>query len=163
AALERFSTGLAAELYDDNIAVNALSPTRVVPTPGTIFHHLTTEDDPNSEPPTVMAEASLRLWSAEPTARNGRIGRAQAPLAAPDRLLPGAAGRAGRPAVSLVRVDCHLHTVASGDAVTTLEQLAERARQAGLDVVCVTDHNEISAAVAAGDLGVRIVVGEEIR
>ena len=34
AALERFSTGLAAELYHDNIAVNALSPTRVVPTPG---------------------------------------------------------------------------------------------------------------------------------
>jgi NAD(P)-dependent dehydrogenase (short-subunit alcohol dehydrogenase family) len=31
AALERFSTGLAAELYADNIAVNALSPTRVVP------------------------------------------------------------------------------------------------------------------------------------
>ncbi len=26
------------------------------------------------------------------------------------------------------RVDCHLHTVASGDAVLTLEQLAERAR-----------------------------------
>ena len=65
--------------------------------------------------------------------------------------------------MSLVRVDCHLHTVASGDAVTTLEQLAERARQAGLDVVCITDHNEISAAVAARDLGVRIVVGEEIR
>jgi NAD(P)-dependent dehydrogenase (short-subunit alcohol dehydrogenase family) len=28
AALERFSTGLAAELYYDNIAVNALSPAR---------------------------------------------------------------------------------------------------------------------------------------
>ena len=64
-----------------------------------------------------------------------------------------------------VRVDCHLHTVTSGDAVLTLEQLAERARANGLDVVCVTDHNETSAAVAAAgrDLGVRIVVGEEIR
>jgi len=64
-----------------------------------------------------------------------------------------------------VRVDCHLHTVASGDAVLTLEQLAEGARRSGLDVVCVTDHNEISAAVAAAgrDLGVRVVVGEEIR
>ena len=64
-----------------------------------------------------------------------------------------------------VRVDCHLHTVASGDAVLTLEQLAERAGQAGLDVVCITDHNVTSAAVAAAerDLGVRIVVGEEIR
>ena len=35
AALERFSTGLAAELYDGNIAVNALSPNQVVPTAGT--------------------------------------------------------------------------------------------------------------------------------
>jgi predicted metal-dependent phosphoesterase TrpH len=64
-----------------------------------------------------------------------------------------------------VRVDCHLHTVASGDAVLTLEQLAVRAKESSLDVVCVTDHNETSAAVAAAgrDLGVRIVVGEEIR
>jgi PHP-associated len=64
-----------------------------------------------------------------------------------------------------VRVDCHLHTVASGDANLTLEQLAVRAKENGLDVVCVTDHNETSAAVAAAerDLGVRIVTGEEIR
>jgi predicted metal-dependent phosphoesterase TrpH len=68
-------------------------------------------------------------------------------------------------AASRVRVDCHLHTVASGDAVLTLEQLAERARQTGLDVVCITDHNVTSAAVAAAerDLGVRVIVGEEIR
>ena len=64
-----------------------------------------------------------------------------------------------------VRVDCHLHTVASGDAVLTLDELAERARQTGLDVVCITDHNVTSAAVQATerDLGVRIIVGEEIR
>ena len=65
-----------------------------------------------------------------------------------------------------VRVDCHLHTVASGDANLTLGQLAARARDSGLDVVCVTDHNETSAAIAAAanrELGVRIVVGEEIR
>lgn len=70
-----------------------------------------------------------------------------------------------RPPAGWVRVDCHLHTVTSGDAVLTLEQLAERARQTGLDVVCITDHNETSAAVAATgrDLGVRVIVGEEIR
>ena len=64
-----------------------------------------------------------------------------------------------------VRVDCHLHTVASGDSVLTVEELADRARQAGLDVVCVTDHNVTHAAVAAAerDLGVRVIVGEEIR
>ena len=37
---------------------------RVVPTPGTLFHHLTTEDDPNNEPPSVMAEAALLLCAA---------------------------------------------------------------------------------------------------
>jgi citronellol/citronellal dehydrogenase len=73
AALERFTTGLAAEIYDDNIAVNALSPNKVVPTPGTIFHHLTTEDSPNSEPPAVMAEAALMLCHGEPKQRTGLI------------------------------------------------------------------------------------------
>jgi len=65
-----------------------------------------------------------------------------------------------------VRVDCHLHTVASGDAVTTLEQLAERAAREGIDVVCITDHNETSAAVtAAAEVvsGPRVIVGEEVR
>jgi len=66
-----------------------------------------------------------------------------------------------------VRVDCHLHTVASGDAVMTLDQLAERVAQEKIDVVCITDHNVISAAIAAaaaGRLGgARVIVGEEIR
>jgi predicted metal-dependent phosphoesterase TrpH len=64
-----------------------------------------------------------------------------------------------------IRVDCHLHTVASGDSILTIEQLADRAKCAGLDVVCITDHNQTAAAVdAAGrDLGVRVIVGEEIR
>ncbi len=81
AALERFSTGLAAELYDDNIAVNALSPTQVVPTPGTIFHHLTTEGDPLSEPPVVMAEAALLLCHREPRTLTGRVAYSQELLA----------------------------------------------------------------------------------
>src|SRR6266567_9095807 len=74
-------------------------------------------------------------------------------------------GTPAAPPPGWVRVDCHLHTVASGDAVLTLEQLGERAEQAALDVVCITDHNVTSAAAeAAGrDLGVRVVIGEEIR
>lgn len=64
-----------------------------------------------------------------------------------------------------VRLDCHLHTAASGDAVTSIEQLADRVRELELDVVCITDHNVTSAAVAAaaGDIGARVVIGEEIR
>ena len=74
-------------------------------------------------------------------------------------------GRPGIRPAGRVRVDCHLHTVASGDSVLTIEQLADRAKCAGLDVVCVTDHNVTAAAVdAAGrDLGVRVIVGEEVR
>ena len=82
AALERFSTGLAAELYPDHIAVNALSPNKVVPTPGTIFHHLTTgNDDPNAEPPAVMAEAALMLCHREPQSLTGRVTYSQDLLA----------------------------------------------------------------------------------
>lgn len=76
----------------------------------------------------------------------------------------GPAASSGPPA-GWVRVDCHLHTVASGDSVLTVDELAVRAKQAGLDAVCVTDHNVTHAAVAAAerDLGVRIIVGEEVR
>jgi citronellol/citronellal dehydrogenase len=82
AAIERFSTGLAAEVYADNIAVNALSPTKVVPTPGTVFHHLTSgDDDPNSEPTTVMAEAALMLCSRDPRSLTGRVTYSQELLA----------------------------------------------------------------------------------
>jgi citronellol/citronellal dehydrogenase len=81
AAIERFSTGLAAEVYPDNIAVNALSPTKVVPTPGTIFHHLTADGDPNSEPPSVMAAAALLLCHRDPRSLTGRIAYSQELLA----------------------------------------------------------------------------------
>jgi citronellol/citronellal dehydrogenase len=81
AALERLSTGLAAELYADNIAVNALSPSQVVPTPGTIFHQITTADAPDSEPPSVMAEAALQLCCRAPRSLTGRVTYSQDLLA----------------------------------------------------------------------------------
>jgi citronellol/citronellal dehydrogenase len=82
AAIERFSTGLAAELYPDNIAVNALSPTKVVPTPGTLFHHLTSgADDPNAEPASLMAEAALMLCHRDPHSLTGRVTYSQELLA----------------------------------------------------------------------------------
>ena len=64
-----------------------------------------------------------------------------------------------------VRADCHLHTIASGDAWTTIDQLAERVVEVGLDVVFITDHNVTSAAVAAMErgIGARVIVGEEVR
>jgi predicted metal-dependent phosphoesterase TrpH len=66
---------------------------------------------------------------------------------------------------NLIRVDCHLHTALSGDAVTTIDELAERVEQERLDVVFITDHNVTAAAVAAAErgIGARVIVGEEIR
>ncbi|MET7335036.1 SDR family NAD(P)-dependent oxidoreductase [Nonomuraea sp. NPDC005650] len=81
AALERFSTGLAAELYADGIAVNALAPTDVVPTPGTLFHGLVTEDGPDTEPPEVMAAAALALCQAPASELTGRVAYSQELLA----------------------------------------------------------------------------------
>lgn len=65
-----------------------------------------------------------------------------------------------------VRVDCHVHTVASGDSVLRAEELVERARAAGIDVVFVTDHHAVEEAqrLAKDPMGgVRVIVGEEIR
>ncbi|MBV9897392.1 MAG: PHP domain-containing protein [Chloroflexi bacterium] len=63
-----------------------------------------------------------------------------------------------------IRLDCHLHTAASGDARTTLEEVAQRVEAVHLDVVCITDHHAIEAAEALRrDLHIRVIVGEEIR
>ena len=64
-----------------------------------------------------------------------------------------------------VRVDCHLHTALSGDAVTSIDELAQRVEQERLDVVFITDHNVTAAAVAADErgIGARVIIGEEIR
>jgi citronellol/citronellal dehydrogenase len=69
--------------------VNALSPTKVVPTPGTIFHRLTTADDENAEPPAIMAAAALALCRAEPQILTGRIAYSQELLAELGVSMPG--------------------------------------------------------------------------
>jgi len=64
-----------------------------------------------------------------------------------------------------VRVDCHLHTCYSGDAVTTIDELAERVESSGIDAICITDHHAIRGALEAveRDVGCRVIVGEEVR
>jgi len=64
----------------------------------------------------------------------------------------------------MLHVDLHCHTAASRDARTTPRELVERAAEAGLDRVAVTDHGEIEGALRARSLDPgRIIVGEEIR
>ena len=66
AALERFSQGLAMEVYQYGISVTCVAPSQVVPTPGTVFHNLVSGmDDPRGEPPELMAQAVL-LLATEP-------------------------------------------------------------------------------------------------
>jgi NAD(P)-dependent dehydrogenase (short-subunit alcohol dehydrogenase family) len=75
AALERFTQGLAQEVASHGgIAISCVSPSRVVPTPGTVFHKLVDgPDDPRGEPPTMMARAALLLASAPAEQVNGRV------------------------------------------------------------------------------------------
>jgi NAD(P)-dependent dehydrogenase (short-subunit alcohol dehydrogenase family) len=74
AALERFTQGLAAEVYQYGISVTCVSPSQIVPTPGTVYHRLVKSiDDPRGEPPDLMAKAAL-LLATEPLDRvTGRV------------------------------------------------------------------------------------------
>lgn len=74
AALERFTQGLAEEVYQFGITVACVSPSAVVPTPGTVFHKLVTGmDDPRGEPPEYMARAVLLLASEPLDTVTGRV------------------------------------------------------------------------------------------
>ncbi len=75
AALERFTQGLAQEVAQyGGISVAAVSPSRVVPTPGTVHHKLVSGmDDPKGESPSYMARAALLLASEPAEKVNGRV------------------------------------------------------------------------------------------
>jgi NAD(P)-dependent dehydrogenase (short-subunit alcohol dehydrogenase family) len=80
AALDRFSTGLAAELYEDGIAVNSLAPWDNVATPGADAHLLV--EGYSLEGPEWMAEAALLLCGTEdPRHLTGRVAYSQPLLA----------------------------------------------------------------------------------
>ncbi len=73
AALERFTTGLAQETYDQGIGVNVISP-GLVATPGVMHHKLiNSENEDRVTPVEHMAEACLRLCHGDPQALTGRI------------------------------------------------------------------------------------------
>jgi len=81
AALERFTQGLAEEVYQFGITVACVSPSMVVATPGTVFHKLVTgPDDPRGEPSELMAKAVLLLASEPLDSVTGRVTYSQALL-----------------------------------------------------------------------------------
>jgi predicted metal-dependent phosphoesterase TrpH len=65
------------------------------------------------------------------------------------------------------RADLHIHSLAS-DGVSSVEEILGAAERRGLDVIAITDHERIDAAVAAQrmaelrGLHVGVVVGEEV-
>ncbi len=74
AALERFTQGLASEVYQYGISVTCVSPSLVVPTPGTVYHNLVTGmDDPKGEPPALLADAALLLATEPLDTVTGRV------------------------------------------------------------------------------------------
>jgi predicted metal-dependent phosphoesterase TrpH/glycosyltransferase involved in cell wall biosynthesis len=66
----------------------------------------------------------------------------------------------------LIDVDLHMHTDHSYDCATPVEVLLAEARTRGLGAIAVTDHNEISGALAARAHepdGLKVIVAEEVK
>jgi citronellol/citronellal dehydrogenase len=72
-ALERLTTGLAAELEGTGVSVNALGTSGLVVTPGVAAVAPHTPESVPVEPDDAMPEAALRLCTAPPGAITGRI------------------------------------------------------------------------------------------
>lgn len=81
AALERFTQGLAQEVYEHGITVACYSPGVGVATEGTVYFGLSKSlDDPDREPMSMMTNAAL-LLATEPLDRvTGRVTYSQAIL-----------------------------------------------------------------------------------
>jgi NAD(P)-dependent dehydrogenase (short-subunit alcohol dehydrogenase family) len=73
AALDRLTTGLAAELHGTGVCVNALGTAGLVMTPGVAVVSPHTPDNASVEPDDAMAEAALRVVVTPPEQMTGRI------------------------------------------------------------------------------------------
>jgi NAD(P)-dependent dehydrogenase (short-subunit alcohol dehydrogenase family) len=79
AAVERLYLGLAADLQPDNIAVNCLSPSRVVLTEGWQAGGAGMEIPPEMvEPPEAMGDAAIRLARQDGSGVTGTVQRSEA-------------------------------------------------------------------------------------
>ncbi|MBN2118434.1 MAG: PHP domain-containing protein [Anaerolineales bacterium] len=62
--------------------------------------------------------------------------------------------------------DLHIHTIYSYDGTASVPAVLARAKQIGLDVIAITDHDEIRGALQAFDLapefGIEVIPGIEI-
>ena len=62
--------------------------------------------------------------------------------------------------------DLHIHTLHSFDGTASVAAILQRSKQIGLDVIAITDHDEIEGALEAMDLapeiGIEVIPGIEI-
>lgn len=62
--------------------------------------------------------------------------------------------------------DLHIHTIYSYDGTASVPAVLKRARQIGLDVIAVTDHDEIAGSLKALELasacGIEVIPGTEV-
>jgi glycosyltransferase involved in cell wall biosynthesis len=79
---------------------------------------------------------------------------------------------AGRDAIArrltkqrFIHCDLHMHTDHSPDCATPVDVLLDTAKRRGLGAIAVTDHNEISGALAAREQanGIKVIVSEEVK
>ena len=65
-----------------------------------------------------------------------------------------------------IHVDLHMHTDHSPDCATPVDTLLDTAEKVGLGAIAITDHNEISGALAARDRAdgrIKVIVAEEVK
>jgi hypothetical protein len=62
--------------------------------------------------------------------------------------------------------DLHMHTLFSFDGTASVPNVLRRAREIGLDVIAITDHDEVRGALLAEELapqfGIQVIPGSEI-
>ncbi len=121
----------------------------------------------------VVRERKTRERLAAAAARTA--GRFDWPLVvdAHERLYDEVARRRRHPAARRRRqqrelfADIHVHSHHSKDCVTAVGDILERAREVGLDVVAITDHDSVAGGLEAREVadryGVRVIVGEEVK
>jgi glycosyltransferase involved in cell wall biosynthesis len=119
--------------------------------------------------PEQVAEFTARIATAHPQLEWSRV--AEEYEAMFDEIAARRHGN-GRPDVQrrlasrdFIHVDLHMHTDHSPDCATSVPTLLETAERVGLGAIAITDHNEISGALAARELanGIKVIVAEEVK
>ncbi|MFW6201206.1 MAG: dephospho-CoA kinase, partial [Gemmatimonadota bacterium] len=105
--------------------------------------------DRGLDPAEARRMIDAQMPAAEKRARSDMVIRNDADLErlerraeATWRAIATDAGRGDR-----IRIDMHIHTRASFDCLSEPERVLEAAVERGIDRICITDHNEIDAAL----------------